>query len=72
IWLVAEREIATRAKTRSFLISTGLLMVVIIVGAVVWSALSGGDDADRVGVVGQNAALTQTIEEFGSATGTSV
>lgn len=72
IWLVAEREIATRAKTRSFLISTGLLMIVIIVGAIVWSALSGGDDADRVGVVGQDAALSQTIEEFGSATGTSV
>ncbi|MDL9948818.1 ABC transporter permease [Gordonia sp. ABSL11-1] len=72
IWLIAEREIVTRAKTRSFLISTGLLMVVIIVGAVVWSAFSGGDDADRVGVVGQDATLSSTIEEFGSATGTSV
>jgi ABC-2 type transport system permease protein len=72
IWLIAEREIVTRAKTRSFLISTGLLMVVIIVGAIVWSAFSGGDDADRVGVVGQDAPLSSTIEEFGSATGTSV
>ena len=72
IWLIAEREVVTRAKTRSFLISTGLLMVVIIVGAILWSVFSGGDDADRVGVVGQDAALSSTIEEFGSATGTSV
>ncbi|MDY6807503.1 MAG: ABC transporter permease [Actinomycetota bacterium] len=72
IWLVAEREIVTRAKTRSFLISTGLLMVVIVVGAVVWSALAGDSEPDRVGVVGADSALSSMIEEFGDATGNPV
>ncbi len=72
IWLVAQREIVTRAKTRSFLISTGLLMVVIIVGAVVWSALAGDSEPDKVGVVGGGPALSSTIEEFGNATGSPV
>ncbi|GAB93175.1 ABC transporter permease [Gordonia rhizosphera] len=72
IWLVAEREVVTRAKTRSFLISTGLLMVVIIVGAIVLAALTGGSSVTRVGVVGADATLSQTIETVGAATGTSV
>ncbi|MFW0785397.1 ABC transporter permease [Gordonia sp. CPCC 206044] len=72
IWLVAEREIVTRAKTRSFLISTGLLMAVIVIGAIVISALTGGDDTKRIGVVGAESSLSHTIENFGTATGTDV
>lgn len=72
IWLVAEREIATRARTRSFVISTLAVMVVIVVGAIVLSVLSGSSDPDRIGVVGQDRVLSQTIEQAGLATGHSV
>ncbi|AZG45352.1 ABC transporter permease [Gordonia insulae] len=72
IRLVAEREIVTRAKTKSFLISTGLLMVVIVVGAIVLAALTGGDDTKKIGLVGSDQTLSQTIEEVGTATGTSI
>ncbi|MGB6247277.1 MAG: ABC transporter permease, partial [Gordonia sp. (in: high G+C Gram-positive bacteria)] len=69
ILLVAGREIGTRAREKSFVISTGLLMAVIIIGAVVWSSLSGGESVDRVGVVGGDRSLAQTIEATGAAAG---
>lgn len=78
IRLIAQREIVTRAKTRSFLISTALMMAVIIIGTIVWSALSGGSDTERVGLVSAPSAtasaedLTATIEALGTATGTDI
>ena len=52
IRLVAQREIATRAKTRSFVISTVVLMLVIVVGLIVWKAIAGGGtDPERVGLL---------------------
>ncbi|GAA1481341.1 ABC transporter permease [Gordonia sinesedis] len=72
VWLIARREIVTRARTKSFVLSTAVVMVVIIVGAIVWSALSGGDDAEKVGMVGDQAALSQTIERIGEAGGTTI
>ncbi len=32
VWLIAEREISTRARTKSFLWSTIALMLVIVIG----------------------------------------
>ncbi|GAC59404.1 putative ABC transporter permease protein [Gordonia sihwensis NBRC 108236] len=69
IKLVAGREINTRAREKSFIISTGVMMAVIIIGAIVWSALSGGDSVDRVGIVGADAGLSATIESGGDAAG---
>lgn len=72
VWLVAKREIVTRARTRSFLISTAIVMVIIVVGAIVWSSLRGGDDSEKVGVVGDQAVLSQTIEGAGDAADTAI
>ncbi len=72
IRLVAEREITTRAKTRSFVVSTVLLMVVIIVGAIVINLLAGGEDVEKVAVVGQPAAISESIVELGDSAGTSI
>lgn len=72
IRLVAQREIASRAKTRSFVVTTLVLMVVIIVGAVVLSALTGDDDRDRIGVAGGDRELSAAIESIGHASGTSL
>lgn len=72
IRLVAQREIATRAKTRSFVISTVVLMLVIVVGLIVWKAIAGGGtDPERVGLSG-DAALSSTIQQSGQASGTPV
>ncbi|AFR47821.1 ABC transporter permease [Gordonia sp. KTR9] len=72
IRLVAGREIATRAKTKSFVISTSLLMVVIVVGAIVINLFAGGDDAEKVAVVGQPTAVTESIVSVGESAGTTI
>ncbi len=72
IRLVAQREIATRAKTRSFVVSTVVLMLVIVVGLIVWKAISGGGtDPERVGVAG-DSSLSTTIGQVGEASGTPI
>ncbi|NDK88433.1 ABC transporter permease [Gordonia desulfuricans] len=73
IWLIARREIVTRAKTRSFVITTGALMLIIIVGSIIWSALSGGGPStERVGLVGDAPGLSATLEASGKAAGTPI
>ncbi|SIR74392.1 ABC transporter permease [Williamsia sterculiae] len=72
VGLVARREISTRARTRSFLIVTGLLLVVIVGGIIIWSAVSGGDKATKIGVVGGGPTLSQTLTDTAKATGTDI
>lgn len=72
IWLVAQREITTRAKTKSFLITTALLMIVIIIGAIVAALLTGRDSHDRVGLVGNSAAISSTLPAVGEQLGTPI
>jgi ABC-2 type transport system permease protein len=52
--LVARREIVERVRERSFLISTSV-MAIIVVLVVVLSSLFGGDGASDVGVTGRGA-----------------
>lgn len=63
--IIAGREISTRAKERSFVISTVLMVAAIVVGAVVWSFFAGRESSDRIGVVGGDSALTQTLNRSG-------
>jgi ABC-2 type transport system permease protein len=63
--IIAGREISTRAKERSFVISTVLMVAAIVVGAVVWSFFAGRESSDRIGVVGGDSALTQTLTRSG-------
>lgn len=70
--LIAGREITTRAREKSFVISTALLMAIIVVGAVVWAALAGRENAERVGLVGGSPSLSAAVEAAGSAAGTTV
>ncbi|MFE0751363.1 ABC transporter permease [Gordonia sp. NPDC058843] len=72
IRLVAGREIATRAKTKSFVVSTALLMIVIVAGAIIINLFSGGDDTEKVAVVGQPSAVTESIVAVGEASGTTI
>lgn len=69
ISLVAKREITTRAATKSFIITNVILLVVIIAGIVVLSIFTGNDKATKVGLVGDNQELSQTIVAVGDASG---
>ncbi|QIM17680.1 ABC transporter permease [Leucobacter coleopterorum] len=64
-WLVAEREITTRLRSKAFLISTGLLLLLVL-GSVLFSgfmANSGGfGDATKVAVVGSSAEALKSAD----------
>ena len=73
IWLIAQREIVTRVRTKSFIATTAILMVVIVVGLIVWSIFSGGGPSkERVGLVGNDSALSSTMQQIGEASGTPI
>lgn len=59
-WLVAEREIMTRLRSKAFLISTGVLLFIVLAGVVFagFMAKTGGfgnDEPVRVAAVGEAA-----------------
>ncbi|ADG73769.1 putative Na+ efflux ABC transporter, permease component [Cellulomonas flavigena DSM 20109] len=61
--LVAEREITSQVRTRSFLVSTAILLVGVLAAIVVSSVLSGRDEDDvPVAVVEQVAGLVAGAE----------
>jgi len=47
IWTIAKREIATRGRSKGFLISTAVLFVGVIAAALAIMFLTGGDDTAR-------------------------
>ncbi|MBT0566460.1 ABC transporter permease [Williamsia sp. CHRR-6] len=71
ISLVARREITTRARTRSFLVTIALLLVLIVGGLIAASVFIGPDKPEKIGVVG-NPALSQPITAIAKAGGTKV
>jgi len=69
IRLVAGREITTRAATKSFIVTNGLLLVVIVAGIIVLSMFTGDTKATKVGLVGDDPRISQTIVAIGDASG---
>lgn len=66
--LVMARELATRLRSRAFVISNAVLLVVIVGGIVIASIVSSGsDDADKVLAVGPASSLTRTLSASGKA-----
>lgn len=62
-WLVAEREITTKVRDKTFLFSTGFLLVVVIGSVLVPSLLSGNRDADKIAVTDDlGAAVVQRAD----------
>jgi ABC-2 type transport system permease protein len=74
ILLVARRELLTRVRTKSFIVSNALILVVLIAGLVILSIVSKNNDSDatKVGLVGATTSVEQTLEAIGKATGTSI
>ena len=74
ILLVARRELLTRVRTKSFVVSNALILVVLVAGLVVLSIVSKNNDSDgtKVGLVGTSTSLEQTLEALGTATGTPI
>ena len=60
--MVAEREVVTQVRTKSFIISTAVLLGAVLVSIVAGALLSGQDDATRVAVVGSAAEAVEDAE----------
>ena len=66
--LVTRREIRERARTKGFLISSIVTLVVITAAIVIPSIVGGGADTHRVGVLGEgNEPIVAAASEFSVA-----
>ena len=73
IALVAKREFATRARTKSFIISNAVLLVLLIAGIIAASVFSGGSDsASKLGLVGAASSLSAPLKTTAESVGTSI
>ena len=57
IWLVAQREISMKLRSKAFLISTGILMLAILASILVGGLLSASSSAPKVAVVSSTASV---------------
>jgi len=70
IALVAKREITTRARTKSFLISNAIILAVILGGIIATSLFGGGSDSHpKVGLVGTAASLSEPLSVTATSSG---
>jgi len=65
-WLVARRELRLRAKTRTFLITTAIMLIAVALAVALPAILSGKSKPDRIGVVG---GVTPAISGIVTAAG---
>lgn len=55
VWLVAEREIGARLRSKAFVISTAILLAAVLAGVILSGVLSGHTSQTKVAAVGQAA-----------------
>lgn len=64
IWLVAEREIIARLRSKAFLISTALMLVGILASVIISGLLADRDDATPVAAVGPAAQKLADVPDL--------
>lgn len=62
IWLVAERELSTKLRSKAYLISTGILLLIVLAG-VIWAGVSSANPSSTP--VAATAATASTLEDLG-------
>ena len=60
--MVAEREVVTQVRTKSFIISTAILLAAVLVSIIAGALLAGGDDPTRVAVVDGAADVVTGVD----------
>lgn len=69
IRLVAGREISTRLRSRGWLLTTGLLLLAVVVGGVVLNFALGSSSATKIAVSPRTTALTVPLTDIAAASG---
>lgn len=73
VGLVAAREMRTRMRSKAFVISNAVFLVLIVGGVVVTALLTGGsDEPAKIGLVGDARSLSGSLSASGDALGTPV
>ena len=67
--LVARREIVTRLRERSFLISTVVTLLIIVAVVVLPSLFNRGDDGVTVGIVGESSTVEPALQQAARLSG---
>lgn len=72
IRLVAGREIGTRLRSKAYLISTGVLIVVLVAFTVIMKFISGSTSDATVGFTARNAGLAAPLQVSAKAVGQTI
>ncbi|WP_374754538.1 ABC transporter permease [Microbacterium sp. UMB0228] len=63
IWLVAEREIGSKLRSKAFLISTGILLLIALAGVLFGGFVSQNTDAMPVAVTSETAGAVSALPD---------
>jgi len=61
IWLVAEREITAKLRSRAFVIATGILLLIALAGVLIGGFASKSPSADAIAVTPETASVVEGI-----------
>ena len=64
VWLVSNREISARLRSKSFLIATGILLLISMASVIVGSIVSQNTSLTKVAVVGTAISVVEQTEAF--------
>ncbi|PJJ65409.1 ABC transporter permease [Compostimonas suwonensis] len=60
-WLVAQREVTVRLRSKAFLISTGILVLLVVASTVIAGVLSNSAQEPKVAVVGSASRIVDAV-----------
>ena len=63
VWLVAEREIASKLRSKAFMISTGILLLIALAGVLIGGFASASPQADAVAATAQTASVVEAVPD---------
>jgi len=63
-WLVAEREIRMRLRSKSFLVSTGILLLLVVGSIVAMSIFGANQSLPKIAAVGSAVTAVEATEAF--------
>lgn len=72
IRLVAGREITTRIRSKAFIITTAVFVLVVVAGGLLLGLVQGSISATSIGLTSDTASLAPAIEAVAAANGTDI
>ncbi|REJ03966.1 ABC transporter permease [Microbacterium bovistercoris] len=61
VWLVAEREISSKLRSKAFMISTGILLLIALAGVLIGGFASKSPTPDEIAVTSQTSAVVSAL-----------